>query len=194
MTTVYLARHGESDWNAAGRFQGHSDRPLTAVGRRQAKALADELAETAELSAVYSSPLRRAFETAAVVGARVGVDPVPLDELREVDVGGWAGLSRGEVEARFPDAFRRWLDGGEGWEDGETYADMSARVLGAVLGVAAAHPDEEILVVSHGGPIRAIQAAAAGMDVHAYRKLHRVEPNAALSRVAVENGTISRLD
>jgi broad specificity phosphatase PhoE len=194
VTTVYLARHGESDWNAAGRFQGHSDRPLTAVGRRQAKALADELAETAELSAVYSSPLRRAFETAAVVGARVGVDPVPLDELREVDVGGWAGLSRGEVEARFPDAFRRWLDGGEGWEDGETYADMSARVLGAVLGVAAAHPDEEILVVSHGGPIRAIQAAAAGMDVHAYRKLHRVEPNAALSRVAVENGTISRLD
>jgi broad specificity phosphatase PhoE len=194
VTTVHLARHGESDWNAAGRFQGHSDRPLTAVGRRQAKALADELAATAELSAVYSSPLRRAFETAAVVGARVGVDPVPLDELREVDVGGWAGLSRGEVEARFPDAFRRWLDGGEGWEDGETYADMSARVLGAILGVAAAHPDDEILVVSHGGPIRAIHAAAARMDVHAYRKLHRVEPNAALSRVAVENGTISRLD
>jgi broad specificity phosphatase PhoE len=194
VTTVHLARHGESDWNAAGRFQGHSDRPLTAVGRRQAKALADELAATAELSAVYSSPLRRAFETAAVVGARVGVDPVPLDELREVDVGDWAGLSRGEVEARFPDAFRRWLDGGEGWEDGETYADMSARVLGAILGVAAAHPDDEILVVSHGGPIRAIQAAAARMDVHAYRKLHRVEPNAALSRVAVENGTISRLD
>jgi broad specificity phosphatase PhoE len=194
VTTVYLARHGESDWNAAGRFQGHSDRPLTAVGRRQAKALADELAATAELSAVYSSPLRRAFETAAVVGARVGVDPVPLDELREVDVGDWAGLSRGEVEARFPDAFRRWLDGGEGWEDGETYADMSARVLGAILGVAAAHPDDEILVVSHGGPIRAIHAAAARMDVHAYRKLHRVEPNAALSRVAVENGTISRLD
>jgi broad specificity phosphatase PhoE len=194
VTTVHLARHGESDWNAAGRFQGHSDRPLTAVGRRQAKALADELAATAELSAVYSSPLRRAFETAAVVGARVGVDPVPLDELREVDVGDWAGLSRGEVEARFPDAFRRWLDGGEGWEDGETYADMSARVLGAILGVAAAHPDDEILVVSHGGPIRAIHAAAARMDVHAYRKLHRVEPNAALSRVAVENGTISRLD
>ena len=194
MTTVYLARHGESDWNAAGRFQGHSDRPLTAVGRRQAEALAGELATTAGLSAIYSSPLRRALDTALVVGARVGVDPVPLQELREVDVGGWAGLSRADVEKRFPDAFRRWLDGGEGWEDGETYADMSARVLGAVLGVAAAHPHDEILVVSHGGPIRAIQAAAAGMDVHAYRKLHRVEPNAALSRVAVENGTISRLD
>jgi broad specificity phosphatase PhoE len=194
VTTVYLARHGESDWNAAGRFQGHADRPLTPLGRRQAETLAGELAATAALSAIYSSPLRRALDTAAVVGTRVGVQPVPLQELREVDVGGWAGLSRTEVKGRHPEAFRRWLDGGEGWEDGETYAEMSARVLAALARVAAAHPHDEILVVSHGGPIRAIQAAAAGMDVHAYRKLHRVEANAALSRVAVEDGAISRLD
>lgn len=194
MTIVYLARHGESDWNAANRFQGHSDRPLTALGRRQAEALADELAGVATLSVIYSSPLRRALETAAAVGERTGLDPVPLDDLREVDVGAWTGLSRSEVEARFPEAFRRWLDGGQGWEDGESYADMSYRVLSALLRLAEAHPDEELLVVSHGGPIRAIQAAAAGMDVHAYRKLRRVEPNAGLSRVAVENGRISRLD
>jgi broad specificity phosphatase PhoE len=194
VTTVYLARHGESDWNAAGRFQGHADRPLTPEGRRQAEALADELAGTADLRAIYSSPLRRALETAALIGARIGLEPVPVRELQEVDVGGWAGLSRAEVEARHPDAFRRWLAGGEGWEDGETYAAMSDRVLAAVVRTAAAHPDEEILLVSHGGPIRAVQAAAAGMDVHAYRKLRRVEPNAGLSRVAVENGSISRLD
>lgn len=194
MTAVYLARHGESDWNVANRFQGHSDRPLTALGRRQAEALADELAGVATLSVIYSSPLRRALETAAAVGERTGLDPVPLDDLREVDVGAWTGLSRSEVEARFPEAFRRWLDGGQGWEDGESYADMSYRVLSALRRLAEAHPDEELLVVSHGGPIRAIQAAAAGMDVHAYRKLRRVEPNAGLSRVAVENGRISRLD
>ena len=70
MTIVYLARHGESDWNAANRFQGHSDRPLTALGRRQAKALADDVAGLAALAAVYTSPLRRALDTAAVVGAR----------------------------------------------------------------------------------------------------------------------------
>lgn len=194
MTAVYLARHGESDWNVANRFQGHSDRPLTALGRRQAEALADELAGVATLSVIYSSPLRRALETAAAVGERTGLNPVPLDDLREVDVGAWTGLSRSEVEARFPEAFRRWLDGGQGWEDGESYADMSYRVLSALRRLAEAHPDEELLVVSHGGPIRAIQAAAAGMDVHAYRKLRRVEPNAGLSRVAVENGRISRLD
>ena len=194
MTTIYLARHGESDWNAANRFQGLSDRPLTELGRRQAEALADELATTASPSAIYSSPLRRAFETAAIVGTRTGLEPRPVDDLREVDVGGGAGLSRSDVESRFPEAFRRWLDGGEGWEDGESYADMSARVLAALTGVAESHPGAEVLVVSHGGPIRAIQAAAAGMDVHAYRKQHRVEPNARLSKVAVENGRITRLD
>ena len=128
------------------------------------------------------------------MGTRTGLEPRPVDDLREVDVGGWAGLSRSDVESRFPEAFRRWLDGGEGWEDGESYADMSARVLAALTEVAESHPGNEVLVVSHGGPIRAIQAAAAGMDVHAYRKQHRVEPNARLSKVAVENGRITRLD
>jgi broad specificity phosphatase PhoE len=194
LTTVYLARHGQSDWNAAGRFQGHSDRPLTARGLRQAEKLAEELAADADLTAIYTSPLRRASDTAAAVGARLGLEPVPLEELREVDVGSWAGLTRAEVEERFPDGFRRWLDGGEGWEDGESYTGMSDRVLGALFRVAAAHPEESILLVSHGGPIRAILAATAGMDVHGYRKLERVEPNAGLSRVGVEDGTISRLD
>jgi broad specificity phosphatase PhoE len=194
VTTVYLARHGESDWNAANRFQGHSDRPLTARGRLQAEALAAELAEVAALSAIYSSPLRRALETAAVVGARTGLEPVAMEDLREVDVGAWTGLSRSEVELRFPEEFRRWLDGGEGWADGESYQEMSSRVLSALFRIANAHPRDEVLVVSHGGPIRALQAAAAGLDVHAYRRLHRVEPNARLSRLAVENDRISRLD
>ena len=194
MTIVYLARHGESDWNAANRFQGHSDRPLTALGRRQAKALADDVAGLAALAAVYTSPLRRALDTAAVVGARTGLEPVRVDDLREVDVGAWAGLSRDEVAARFPDALERWLAGGEGWEDGETYDAMSSRVLAALRRIADAHPEDAVLVVSHGGPIRAIQAAAAGLDVQEYRRLRRVEPNARLSRVAVENGRIAKLD
>ena len=194
MTIVYFARHGESDWNAANRFQGHSDRPLTELGRRQAEQLAEALTAATSLSAIYSSPLRRALETAAIVGARLGLEPVQLDGLREVDVGAWAGLSRTEVERRHPKAFRRWLDGGEGWEDGETYAAMAARVLEAVRGIADAHPDDELLVVSHGGPIRAVQAAADGMDVRAHRRVSRVEPNAGLSRLAVEDGRISRLD
>ena len=193
MTTVYLARHGESDWNAENRFQGRSDRALTERGRGQAEALAEALAST-PLDGVYASPLRRALETAEIVAARQGLDPVPVADLSEIDVGGWAGLSRAEVETRFPERFQRWLGGGEGWADGETYERMAARVLSAVRLIAEKHPDGNVLVVTHGGPMRAIHAVAHGMDLHAYRLQHRVEPNARLSAVAVEDGKITRLD
>lgn len=193
MTVIYLVRHGQSDWNAANRFQGHVDRPLTDLGREQAGELARELAATA-LQGIYSSPLRRALDTATAVAVGHKLEVVADDGLREVDVGSWAGLTRAEVEERYPGEFRRWVAGGDGWEDGETYQQMSARVLACVLRIADAHEDGAILVVSHGGPIRAIQAAAAGMTVHELRRVSPVELNARLSRVAVEGRRISRLD
>lgn len=193
MTTIYLARHAESDWNAENRFQGHTDRPLTERGRAQAEALADELADK-PLEAVFSSPLHRALDTAELVAARHDLPAIPVEALREVDVGGWAGFSRSEVEVRFPDAFGRWLAGGEGWENGETYDEMAERVLAAVRQIAGEHPESTVLIVSHGGPIRALHAAAQGMTVHDYRRLHRVEPNARLSALAVEDGRLTRLD
>jgi broad specificity phosphatase PhoE len=193
VTLAYLARHGESDWNVTNRFQGVIDRPLTDHGRKQAQELAEELAGKA-LDAVYTSPLRRALDTAAVVAARLGVEPAVDAGLREIDVGGWAGLSRPEVESRFPEAFDRWLGGGDGWEGGETYEQMSARVLATVERIARAHTGGRVLLVSHGGPIRAVHAAAAGMDVHEYRRIQPVEPNARLSAVVVEDGRFTRID
>jgi broad specificity phosphatase PhoE len=187
VTTIFLARHGESDWNAANRFQGHSDRPLTDLGRRQADALASAVAGES-VDAIYSSPLIRAFVTARIVGARTGLDVLEDADLREVDTGGWSGLSRQEVQERFPEGFERWVSGGAGWEDGESYEEMAERTLRAVRRIAEAHPGGRVLVVSHGGPIRAIQAAASGMDIHEYRP---VEPNARLSAVAVENGRVT---
>jgi broad specificity phosphatase PhoE len=193
VTTIFLARHGESDWNVENRFQGHTDRPLTERGREQARALADlVLAENVE--AIYTSPLSRARETASIVGVRTGLDVVPVNGLREVNTGSWSGLSRAEVQARFPEGFERWISGGSGWEDGETYEEMGERVLGAVRKIAAAHPGGRILVISHGGPIRAIHAAAAGVGIHEFRRLQPVEPNARLTAVTVENGRILELD
>jgi broad specificity phosphatase PhoE len=189
VTTVYLARHGESDWNAANRFQGHSDRPLTELGREQAHALA-ALVATEELDGIYSSPLERALETARIVAARTGLGVTTRDGLREVDTGSWSGLSRAEVKERFPEGFERWISGGAGWDDGESYEEMGERVLAAIREIAVAHPDGRVLVVSHGGPIRAIQAAAHDMDIHEYRRLRPVEPNARLSAVLVDEETI----
>ena len=120
MTTILLARHGETDWNREGRFQGHADPPLNETGRAQAAELAAGLAGI-HLAAVYSSPLRRALETAELVAATHGVDPVPIDALREVDVGSWQGLTRAEVGVRFPEQLSRWFDYAQGWEDGESF-------------------------------------------------------------------------
>ena len=98
-TTIFLARHGESDWNAEHRWQGHADRPLTERGLEQARELAARLADV-ELDAVYSSDLRRAWETAEAVASSQGIEVARQPELREVDVGSWSGCTRdGRSEA-----------------------------------------------------------------------------------------------
>jgi broad specificity phosphatase PhoE len=192
VTTILLARHGESDWNRSKQWQGWADRPLTELGRRQAAELAARLEET-ELDAVYSSDLQRARETAEIVARTKDLAVESTPDLREVDVGSWSGLTRAEAEARFPEAYGRWLQGGEGWEDGETYQEMSARVLSALQRIAAAYPGDRVLVVAHGGSIRAVHAAALGLDVHTYRRIQRVEPNATLSAVCVEEDRLTEL-
>jgi len=192
MATILLARHGETDWNAERRWQGHTDRPLNERGRGQAGALAERLEETS-LEAVWSSDLRRARDTATVVAERQGVGLKTTADLREVNVGAWAGLTRSEAETRFPEAFAQWKAGFVGWEDGETYEELSERVVRALLRIAEEHPTRPVLVVSHGGCIRAIHAAALGLDVHLYRRLRPVEPNARLSAVCVEDGRLTEL-
>jgi broad specificity phosphatase PhoE len=192
VTTILLARHGESDWNRDRRWQGHADRPLTDLGREQARALADRLAVT-ELDAVYSSDLERARETAVIVAEPHQLSVRELSDLREVDVGSWSGLTRAEAEERYPNAFRRWTKGEEGWDDGETYEQLSERVVGALQTIAARHPRDRVLLVAHGGSIRAVHAAALGVDVHEYRRIQRVEPNATLSAVCVEDGRLTEL-
>ena len=185
MTIVLLARHGESDWNRERRWQGHADRPLTELGREQAIALAERL-DGMPVAAIYSSDLRRAHDTARAVAERRGLPLTALPELREVDVGSWSGLGRDDVEARFPEGAARWHAGGTGWEDGETYDAMAARVVAAVERIASAHVSETVLIVAHGGPLRALHARALGLELGDHRRTVPVEPNARLSAVEVE--------
>ena len=159
-TRILLARHGETEWNRLGRWQGHADPPLNDTGRRQAETLAAQL-DGDGLAAVYSSDLRRARETAGIVAARLGLDVTEERSLREIDVGSWSGLTRDEVRERYPEGFARWLAGDIG-HDGETREQLAKRVVGAVERIAEAHPDENVLVVSHGGAIRALRRHAAG--------------------------------
>ena len=193
MTTILLARHGETDWNREGRFQGWADPPLNATGRAQAVDLSVQLMAE-ELAAVYSSPLRRAYETAEVVAASRGLEPVTVDALREVDVGSWSGLSRAEIEQRFPEQYARWLAYGQGWEDGETYEQMVDRVVGALQELAEARDGERILAVTHGGPMRAASAFADRVSYAEARRRSPVVGNTAVLEFAVEAGALRRLD
>ena len=192
MTTILLARHGETDWNREGRFQGHADPPLNRTGRAQAVDLSAALMAE-QLAAVYSSPLRRALETAEVLATSHGLEPVPVDDLREVDVGSWSGLTRAEVEERFPAQFARWLDYGQGWEDGETYEEMGRRAVDALLLLAAAHDGERVLAVTHGGPIRAAFAFADGTTHAEARRLGPRIGNTFVAELAVADGALRRV-
>lgn len=192
MTTILLARHGETDWNRAGRFQGHADPPLNETGRAQAAELAQEL-RAEELAAVYSSPLRRALETAEVVAGSHGLEAIPVAGLREVDVGSWSGLTRAEVEERFPDQFARWLAYGQGWDDGETYEEMGRRAVAALLELAVAHEGERVVAVTHGGPIRAAFAFADGTTHADARRLGPAIGNVFLAEFVAEDGALRRL-
>jgi broad specificity phosphatase PhoE len=156
VTTILLARHGETDWNREGRFQGWADPPLNAAGRAQARELAERLRET-PFDAVYSSDLRRAHETAEIVAAPHDVPVITDPGLREIDVGSWSGLTRGEIDERFPGAEHH---------DGESREDHLARVLAAAERIARAHVGERILIVSHGGSLRALRRHAIGEPVH----------------------------
>jgi broad specificity phosphatase PhoE len=193
VTTILLARHGETDWNREGRFQGHADPPLNETGRAQAAELSATLARE-EIVAVYSSPLRRAMETAEVIAAAHGLEPIAVAALREVDVGSWEGLTRSEVEQRFPDQYARWLEGSQGWEDGETYEQMGKRVVAALLELAASHNGERILAVTHGGPIRAAFAFADGTTHAEARRRGPAIANVFVAEFTVRDGAFRRLD
>ena len=192
-TTIVLVRHGETDWNRDNRFQGRADPPLNDTGREQARVLAAVLS-TESFAAAYTSPLRRAAETAAILAGVLGVGAVPDGSLMEVDVGSWSGLTRTEVEARFPAGFARWLEYGHGWDDGETYDELGARVVSGLVDIAARHPDDVVLAVTHGGPIRSALAAAERVSFDEARRSIHVIDNCAVVRLAVRDGKLERVD
>ena len=147
MTTLLLVRHGETDWNAEGKLQGHTDRPLNDFGRRQANTLADRLAGE-EIAAIYSSDLARAKETAEIVGARVGVPVVVDPDLREKNWGTWEGLTGDErAKVEF---------------EGESTEEHRDRTMRAIARIVEHHPGERVVVVTHGGSVRRVQAAVSG--------------------------------
>jgi broad specificity phosphatase PhoE len=171
-TRLFLCRHGEPKASARGRVCGSLDVRLSLEGARQARLLAAVLAPT-PLVAVYSSPQRRALDTARVVAAEHGVAPIQLDALREVDFGALEGLTYDEAAERYPDVYRSWMHrpARVRFPGGEGYADVRARAQAALAEILGERQDESLAVVAHGGLIRAVLAICLEMPDEASFRL-----------------------
>lgn len=156
MTRLVLVRHGQTAWNLEGRAQGHADVPLDDTGRAQAVALAPQIAAMAP-SALWSSDLVRARETAAVLAEATGLEVRTDPRLREFDAGERSGLTTDEFAERFPDAYAAWRDGHiTGRLPGaETIDEVAARMVPALREIWDATPSGEVtVVVAHGACLR----------------------------------------
>jgi broad specificity phosphatase PhoE len=154
MPKIYLARHGETDWNLRGKLQGHTDVPLNDSGRAQALALATRLA-SARLGTVTTSDLSRARETGAVVARALTMDEPLVDvDLRERAFGVFEGLTREECARRYPDEWRAWIGQTTPPAGAEPIAGAIARMTTALERVARRPASSPALVVSHGGLMR----------------------------------------
>lgn len=150
MSRILVVRHGQSTWNAAGRWQGQADPPLSEHGVEQAT-IAAKAVEHADL--VWSSDLRRAHHTARVLAAPHGLGVTADPRFREREAGGWTGLTRDEIEAQFPG----YLADGRRPDGYETDASVAERAFAALHELAAAVAGGTAVVVSHGGVILTIE-------------------------------------
>jgi broad specificity phosphatase PhoE len=180
---VIFIRHGETDWNATLKYQGHAAIPLNERGRTQATTAAARLLRY-EAVALYTSDILRAAQTADLIGTTLNLKPTTLTDLREIDVGQWEGLTPEELYRRYPDHMREYeRDPARTVRlGGESYAQLQERSLRALQTIQAAHrSDETILAVSHGGTIRALLCHVIGLDL------------AHFGRMWLDNGSFTEL-
>jgi probable phosphoglycerate mutase len=158
---ILLVRHAESEWNAAGRWQGHGDPPLSERGRAQARRTAAALVGSG-VEVLVSSDLRRAVETASALARVLGLEPLRDARLRELDVGAWEGLTRAEIALRHPEDLARFDREGPDARPtgGETLGELERRARGALASLVARHPGRRLGIVTHLGVIRALAGAA----------------------------------
>lgn len=183
MTELFFVRHGRTAENTAKRFQGHTDTHLDETGRWQAERLAHRM-ERYEIRALYSSDLTRARQTAEAVSHRLGLATVTRRDLREIDVGSAAGLTKDELRRRHPAIF------GEGWPavpfpGGESYVQTSARVTAAAREIAMRHERQRVVLVTHGGAIRGAIAGLTDIPIPSLAGL--VVANTSITCVAIDS-------
>ena len=165
MTRFVLVRHGQTEWNRVERFRGRKDLLLDATGLRQALAAALRIKDW-PVAAVYSSPLRRALETAKVIANQLDLPVEPLDGLIDLDFGDWQGLTAEEAAKQDGELYKLWLERPDQvrFPSGEGLADVHDRVVAAVEDIAVKNPDRVVVLVSHNVVCRVLLCSLLGLD------------------------------
>lgn len=178
---LYLVRHAESVWNAAGRWQGQANPELSGTGIEQSKTLAEHFPDV-DVTHVRASDLQRARMTAEPFARRFGLRVEFDRDLREIDVGTWSGRTADEIRATDPDAFDRYAAGLAGWQGGETFEEHEVRCRRAVESLTTLDTDGVVVAVSHGATIRALVRTLLEMP-HADRWRLTGPPHTSLTHV-----------
>ena len=172
MTSLVLIRHGETDWNVTGRYQGQADPPLNNRGLEQAHQLARELRPSPP-EVLYTSPLLRAVQTAKIITEALDLHLREDSRLMEIHQGDWQTRLRSEIESLYPKLFRRWET--EPWQvtppGGEHLSQVQDRVYAAVDDILARHADQQVGIITHRIPIALIKVRFQGMDPDIVRTL-----------------------
>lgn len=184
-TEIILIRHGETEWNLSGRWQGHGDSALTERGIAQAESLGKTMVDE-KVDAAYSSDLLRATHTASLIGTPAGLSFAVMPELRERDVGALQGLTVNEMLSSHPHDYQGFLHGGPDFEvsDGESFRAFFDRCCSAIDRIATRHKGQKIVVVTHGGVLGAVFRYVLKIPLEAKRNF--VLLNASINRVVLD--------
>ena len=172
MIRLIMVRHGQTTWNAQKRYQGQSDVPLDETGRQQATALARYFASE-HINTIYSSDLQRAVQTAQAIARATAVPVIADVRLREIAFGRWEGLTYMEIQERWPEEYQGWQNDplARVPPGGETLAQIEQRVGAFVGDIRRKHDGQTVLVVAHGGSLRALVCHALELPSHVFWRL-----------------------
>ena len=166
MVRLFLVRHAESEWNPVGRYQGLLDPELSERGRIQAKLLASAF-EKEKIDVIYSSPLKRTYQTAVEIASKHNLEVIKEKRIIEIDHGVWSGMLVDEVKERYPEDFRRWLEEPHKvkFEGGESLEEVYERVREFLDFIKQDHQNQTVVAVSHTVPMRAMLCALLNIDL-----------------------------
>jgi phosphoserine phosphatase len=183
LTTLYLVRHGETEWNASNKVQGNMDTELNDIGIKQAELVAVRLAKE-NIDAVYTSSIKRAKTTAEKIAEHAKVEVKELHEFREICLGPWEGLTMTEISEQYTEHYRIYRESPSDFNlpGAETFLQVTDRFCNAINNIIAENKDKKIVVVSHGAAIKAAVISILGIDISHYNKFR------------IDNGSITILN